>query len=109
MTEKPRLGPWLRSYERSASTPEDRWTERLLAAGVGLVGLVGLIALVWLFVRAPWHVLAALVGIWGVSLIVLVLKRRRARLREHLLHKGHSLGEVERAIRDMRRRKRADD
>ena len=100
MTDKPRLGPWLRQYDRQQEANEDRPKEVALAIGAGIVGLAALVGLVWLFLRAPLLVFASLVGIWGLGLLMLVVKRRRASLRDMLLREGHGLDEIRKSLKE---------
>lgn len=91
MSEKPRVGPWLRRY---SNQPQRTWKDRLpeLAIGAGLAVLFFglLVGVLWAFTRWPLFTLGALVAVWAVGLGGLVVKRRRDRERERAMHEGQA-------------------
>jgi hypothetical protein len=79
------VGPWLRSYgERQRESRRERWFSALIGAAAAAVSLAVLVGVLWLFVRYPLPTLAGLVGVWGVGLSILLVKRQRTRLRDEL-------------------------
>ncbi len=81
----PRVGPWLRSYgERQRESRRERWVSTLIGAGAAAAFLAVLLGVLWLFVRYPLPTLGGLVGVWGVGLSILLVKRQRARLHDEL-------------------------
>ncbi len=83
MTEKPRVGPWLRRY---SSQPKRTWRDRLpeLALGLGATAAFAavLVGVLWAFLRWPIYTLGGLVAVWLVGLLILMVKRRRERASE---------------------------
>ena len=99
MTDKPRLGPWLRRYERDEEVEKERRKELAIGIAVGVASLGALIGLVWLFIRWPYLVLGALVSAWVVGFLFFVVKHRRARFQDRMLYEGHAFHEIRRALR----------
>jgi hypothetical protein len=56
----------------------------LIGVGAAVAFVAVLLGVLWLFVRYPLVTFAGLVGVWGVGLSVLMVKRQRARLRDEL-------------------------
>jgi hypothetical protein len=91
--ERPRVGPWLRSYGKP---PRQPWRERLvtLLVGLGVALVFGALSLavLWAFVRRPLLTLGGLILVWAVGLVILMVKRQRARLREELERRSRGGG-----------------
>ena len=103
VTDRRRVGPWLRRYEAQEPDGAERRKELAVALGIGVGGLGVLIAVTWLFVRFPYVVLGALVTLWLVGYVALVFIRRRAFLRDQLIEEGHAFHEIRKSIRDIGR------
>jgi len=103
MTDRRRVGPWLRRYERQEPDGAERRQELAMAIGIGAGGLGAIMAIIWLFVRFPYVVLGALVVTWVVGYVASVFIRRRAALRDHLIEEGHAFHEIRKAIREVGR------
>lgn len=56
----------------------------LVGGGAAAAFLAVLLGVLWLFVRYPLLTFAGLIGLWGVGLSILLVKRQRARLRDEL-------------------------
>jgi hypothetical protein len=108
VTDRRRVGPWLRRYDRQEATRAEERKELAIGIGVGVVGLAALIGVGWLFIRAPYPVLGALVSVWIVGFVSLVFIRRRAALRDHMIGEGHAFHEIRKAIREVGREKEKD-
>ncbi len=108
MTDRRRVGPWLRRYDRQEATRAEERKELAIGIAVGVVGLAGLIGVGWLFLRSPYVVLGALVVIWVVGFVALVFIRRRAAFRDHMIGEGHAFHEIRKAIREVGREKDKD-
>ena len=100
--DRPRLGPFLRRYGQDQVSTRQRTTEIVLGgvAGIGFLALV--IAVIWLFLRYPFKVLSALVGVWVVGYVLLTGLSRRAAARQRDLRRG-------RVFEELRRRRRVDE
>ena len=109
MTEKRRIGPWLRRYDRRETTDAEERKELAIGIGGGVIGLALLIGVGWLFIRSPYVVVGTLVAIWIVGFVSFVFIRRRAALRDHLIGEGHAFHEIRKAIRDVGRGRGKDE
>ena len=86
---KPRLGPFLRQYaEPETKSTRERAQELLLGGAAALGMLVVLVGVLLAFVRFPLPTLGILVGVWGIGLVVLRVKKRRADARERELRES---------------------
>lgn len=90
---KRRPGPPLfRQYVQ----PQESLRERLVRAGIGaavaVTFLLVLVAVLWAFVRAPLVTLVVLGGVWGVGIVILLVKRARERTRRELERELQRLG-----------------
>jgi len=84
--DPPRLGPWLRRYDRQeATSPRERMREFVVAGGAAAGILVVLAGVLLAFVRFPFPTLRVLVAVWGVGYVIYRVKRGRADLRERLM------------------------
>ncbi len=100
--DRPRLGPYLRRYGQDQVSTRQRTTELALGGVAGIGFLVLVIGVIWLFLRYPFEVLSALVGVWAVGYVLLTVLSRRAVARERDLRKG-------RTFEELRRRSRVDE
>jgi hypothetical protein len=60
----------------------------LIGVGAAVAFVAVLLGVLWLFVRYPLVTFAGLIGVWGVGLSILMVKRQRARLRDELTRRS---------------------
>ncbi len=80
--DRPKLGPWLRSYEKRQRTGWREWGQRILIGFIAVVVFAAaLFGVLWFFLRYPLQTFGALLAIWLVGFVISLILRARARAR----------------------------